>query len=226
MHLTFERCFGVEASNLVVSAPESSPNTDGIHITKTQNIQISDSIIGTGDDCISIVSGSQKVLATGITCGPGHGISIGSLGAGNSEAHVSDINVNGAKLSGTTNGLRIKTWQGGSGSASNIRFQNVVMNSVKNPIIIDQNYCDQDTPCKDQDSAVEVKNVIYQNIKGTSATNEAINFKCSKNFPCQGILLENVKLLGENGETPGAIWENTDNLTCNNVSPECPRQLS
>ncbi|KAM3234651.1 putative protein DDB [Capsicum annuum] len=226
MHLTFERCFGVEASNLVVSAPESSPNTDGIHITKTQNIQISDSIIGTGDDCISIVSGSQKVLATGITCGPGHGISIGSLGAGNSEAHVSDINVNGAKLSGTTNGLRIKTWQGGSGSASNIRFQNVVMNSVKNPIIIDQNYCDQDTPCKDQDSAVQVKNVIYQNIKGTSATNEAINFKCSKNFPCQGILLENVKLLGENGETPGAIWENTDNLTCNNVSPECPRQLS
>lgn len=27
-----------------------------------------------GDDCISIVSGAQKVLATGIICGPGHGI--------------------------------------------------------------------------------------------------------------------------------------------------------
>ncbi|CAN4089927.1 unnamed protein product [Withania somnifera] len=223
MHLVFERCFGVEASNLVVSAPESSPNTDGIHITKTQNIQISDSIIGTGDDCISIVSGSQKVLATGITCGPGHGISIGSLGAGNSEAHVSDINVNGAKLSGTTNGLRIKTWQGGSGSASNIKFQNVVMNNVKNPIIIDQNYCDQETPCKEQDSAVHVKDVIYQNIKGTCATNEAINFNCSKNFPCQGILLENVKLLREDGEIPNANWENMDKLTCNYVIPECPK---
>ncbi|MCE3050162.1 hypothetical protein HAX54_046554 [Datura stramonium] len=186
MHLVFERCFGVEVSNLVVSSPENSPNTDGIHITRTQNIQVSDSTIGT-------------------------------------EAHVSDINVNGAKLSGTTNGLRIKTWQGGSGSASNIKFQNVVMNGVKNPIIIDQNYCDQETPCKDQDSAVQVKNVIYQNIKGTSATNEAINFNCSKNFPCQGILLENVKLLGENGEIPNAIWENIDNLTCNNVSPECPK---
>lgn len=27
-----------------------------------------------GDDCISIVSGSQNVRATDITCGPGHGI--------------------------------------------------------------------------------------------------------------------------------------------------------
>lgn len=27
-----------------------------------------------GDDCISIISGSQNVRATDITCGPGHGI--------------------------------------------------------------------------------------------------------------------------------------------------------
>jgi polygalacturonase len=27
-----------------------------------------------GDDCISIVSGSENVEATDITCGPGHGI--------------------------------------------------------------------------------------------------------------------------------------------------------
>lgn len=37
--------------------------------------------------------------------------SIGSLGAGNSEDYVSDVVVNRAKLSGTTNGVRIKTWQ-------------------------------------------------------------------------------------------------------------------
>lgn len=37
--------------------------------------------------------------------------SIGSLGDGNSEAHVSDVTVNGAKISGTSNGVRIKTYQ-------------------------------------------------------------------------------------------------------------------
>lgn len=40
--------------------------------------------------------------------------------------------------------------QGGSGSVSNIKFQNVEMYDVSNPIIIDQNYCDQKTPCQPQ----------------------------------------------------------------------------
>ncbi|CAL5397625.1 unnamed protein product [Camellia sinensis] len=54
------------------------------------------------DDCISIVCGSQKVQASDITCGPGHGISFGSLGSGKSVGHVSDVVVNG---------VWIKTWQ-------------------------------------------------------------------------------------------------------------------
>ncbi|RVW46922.1 Polygalacturonase [Vitis vinifera] len=170
------------------------PNTDGIHVTDTQNIQISSSVIGTGDDCISIVSGTQNLQATGITCGPGHGISIGSLGSGNSEAHVSDITVNGATLSGTTNGVRIKTWPGGSGSASNIKFQNIEMHNVKNPIIIDQKYCDGDKPCKSQSRAVQVQNVLYQNIKGTSSSSEAIQLDCSDKFPCQGIVLQDIDI--------------------------------
>jgi len=40
--------------------------------------------------------------------------------------------------------------QGGSGSASNIKFQNIQMENVTNPIIIDQNYCDQQSPCQKQ----------------------------------------------------------------------------
>ena len=40
--------------------------------------------------------------------------------------------------------------QGGSGSAHNIKFQNIEMNNVKNPIIIDQNYCDRKKPCKEK----------------------------------------------------------------------------
>nr|GLL24585.1 polygalacturonase-like [Ipomoea trifida] len=222
MHISFDQCTNVRASNLVVTAPGNSPNTDGIHITKTKNIQISDCTIGTGDDCISIVSGSQNVEAIGITCGPGHGISIGSLGSGNSKAYVSNVVVNGAKLSGTANGVRIKTWQGGSGSASNIKFQNIEMHDVKNPIIIDQNYCDQKDPCKHQSSAVQVKNVVYENIAGTSATEIAVKFDCSKNHPCKGIVMKNVELVGEGDEIAKAECNNVRFSNLGTVSPKCP----
>ncbi|KAL2228233.1 UNVERIFIED_CONTAM: Polygalacturonase [Sesamum indicum] len=222
IHVSFERCKSVEASKLVVNSPENSPNTDGIHITATQDIHVSTCTIATGDDCISIVSGSKKVRASDITCGPGHGISIGSLGSGNSEAHVSDVVVNRAKLSGTTNGVRIKTWQGGSGSANNIGFKNIEMENVKNPIIIDQNYCDQDEPCQDQSSAVQVKNVVYENIQGTSASTVAIDLECSKSYPCQGIVLENVNLEAANGGNSEAVCKNVDVQNSGNVSPVCP----
>ncbi|KAK6232215.1 hypothetical protein SCA6_002288 [Theobroma cacao] len=235
IHVSFDKCTNVQASNLTVTAPEKSPNTDGIHVTHTQNIQITNSVIGTGDDCISIVSGSQNVQAMDISCGPGHGISIGSLGSRNSRAYVSGVTVDRAKLSGTTNGVRIKTWQaspalsmismicvqGGSGSASNIKFQNIEMVNVTNPIIINQNYCDQDKPCKEQSSAVQVKNVLYKNIKGTSASEVAIKFDCSESHPCQGIVLQNVYLQEQGHETAKAICNNVK-LSEEDVFPQCP----
>ncbi|KAL8236640.1 hypothetical protein R6Q59_017721 [Mikania micrantha] len=225
MHLSFNHCENVQASKIQVTAPEDSPNTDGIHVTHTQNITISDSVIGTGDDCISIVSGSKGVQATDITCGPGHGISIGSLGSDNSEAYVSDVTIDGAVLTGTTNGVRIKTWQGGSGNASNIIFQNIIMNNVTNPIIIDQNYCDQDEACKEQDDAVEIINVTYQNITGTSADTDAVIFNCSKSHPCQGVALENINLTQVDGDDAKAICNNVDLTYTKTVIPRCPKYV-
>lgn len=48
MHIRFQHCNNVGASNLIVKAPGHSPNTDGIHVTHSQNVIISNSIIGTG----------------------------------------------------------------------------------------------------------------------------------------------------------------------------------
>ncbi|KAK9192303.1 hypothetical protein WN943_020919 [Citrus x changshan-huyou] len=222
MHLTFQYCVNVRALNLLVIAPGNSPNTDGIHVTGTQNILIKNCVIRTGDDCISIVSGSKNVRATDIICGPGHGISIGSLGAGNSEAFVSNVLVNRARLSGTTNGVRIKTWQGGSGFAKDILFQNVEMRNVTNPIIIDQHYCDQEKPCQEQASAVQVSNVVYQNIKGTSASEVAIKLDCSKQFPCRGLVLQDVILrLEEEDDIAKASCSNVRLSPPGNFLPRC-----
>ncbi|KAJ1418508.1 Pectin lyase fold/virulence factor [Sesbania bispinosa] len=222
MHVTFERCFNVIVSNLLIRAPGDSPNTDGIHVAETQNIVIRNSDIGTGDDCISIVSGSKNVRAMDITCGPGHGISIGSLGADNSEAEVFNVVVNRATLKGTSNGVRIKTWQGGSGYARNIKFMNIAMQNVTNPIIIDQYYCDQAKPCQEQASAVRLSNVLYQNIRGTSASEVAIKFDCSRSVPCRGIYVQDVILEPQgSGEGTIATCENVRYVNRGKLFPQC-----
>ena len=122
-----------------------------------------------GDDCIVI------------TCGPGHGISIGSLGRGSSKADIHSVHVSNCKLKSTMNGLRIKTWQGGSGTARNITYENIDMADVQNPVIINQHYCDSaaSSSCRNQGSYVKISDVTYKNIRGTSATKEGITFSCS-----------------------------------------------
>ncbi|KAI0524331.1 hypothetical protein KFK09_003697 [Dendrobium nobile] len=208
IHIMFENSKNVIASSLSIVAPSNSPNTDGIHIARTQNITINQCTFATGDDCISIVGGSQDVHATNITCGPGHGISIGSLGAEGSTDQVLGVTIDTAHLIGTSNGVHIKTWQGGSGYAKNILFKNIKMSNVENPIIIDQNYCDSTKPCAQQKSAVQVSNVQYNNIMGTSASNFAINFNCSKSFPCSGIILQDINLIKNGGGSAKSFFAN------------------
>ena len=64
-----------------------------------------------GDDCISIQTGCKNVLIHDVNCGPGHGISIGSLGIDGTRACVSNITVKDVKIHDTMTGVRIKTWQ-------------------------------------------------------------------------------------------------------------------
>ncbi|KAB1218677.1 hypothetical protein CJ030_MR3G026557 [Morella rubra] len=232
MHMAFTKCRRVAASNLKVVAPAHSPNTDGIHISASKGVVVKDSIIRTGDDCISIVSNSSHIRISNIICGPGHGISIGSLGKSNSWSQVQHVMVDGAFLSNTKNGLRIKTWQGGSGFASEISFQNVVMENVSNPIIIDQYYCDSRVPCANQTLAVKVENVSFMRIRGTSATEEAIKFECSDHSPCEGLYLEDIQLVSYSGGiTRSLCWEAygfssgfVDPPACFSCSESCIKQ--
>jgi len=116
----------------------------------SSQITITNANIGTGDDCISFGAGAQDITVNQVTCGPGHGISVGSLGKYQNEEPVSGIRVTGATLSNTDNGVRIKTWPASSsGAATDIHFEDVVMNNVANPIIIDQNYC-PNSQCSNQ----------------------------------------------------------------------------
>ena len=73
-HIALVGCRDFTGSELSIFAPDESPNTDGIHLERSTNVHLSRSIIGTGDDCISVGQGNSEITITNITCGPGHGI--------------------------------------------------------------------------------------------------------------------------------------------------------
>ncbi|VAH85860.1 unnamed protein product [Triticum turgidum subsp. durum] len=147
-HMAIFDCTGVTVQGIQIIAPANSPNTDGIHVSHSRHVSILNTTIGTGDDCVSLGPGTSNVLIRDIECGPGHGISIGSLGWQDGEEGVRNVTVDRAVLTGTTNGLRIKTWaMPNSGSVTNVSFSRITMNRVANPILVDQNYCPRKVDC-------------------------------------------------------------------------------
>ncbi|KAG6748359.1 hypothetical protein POTOM_048278 [Populus tomentosa] len=196
----FDNCKNVHVESIHITAPALSPNTDGIHIENTNGVEIYNSVISNGDDCVSIGSGCYDVDIRNITCGPSHGISIGSLGNHNSRACVSNITVRDSVIRVSDNGVRIKTWQGGSGAVSGITFSNIHMDNVRNPIIIDQFYC-LSKGCTNQTSALSVSDILYENIKGTyNIRSPPMHFACSDSVPCTNLTLSDIELLPAEGD--------------------------
>ncbi|PSS34848.1 Polygalacturonase [Actinidia chinensis var. chinensis] len=194
-HIVINSCNNVLVRNVKIIAPDLSPNTDGIHVQSSTGVTISSSNIKTGDDCISIGPGTRNLWMERIQCGPGHGVSIGSLAREFNEDGVQNVTLTNSVFTGSDNGVRIKSWARPSTSfVRNIVYRNLVMKNVENPLIIDQNYCHNNINCPGQSSGVKISQVTYKNIQGTSATPVAVIFDCSPSNPCRGIRMQDIKL--------------------------------
>jgi polygalacturonase len=73
-HIVIDKCNNVRVQDVKISAAGNSPNTDGIHVELSSSVNILNSNIATGDDCISIGPGTTNLWIQDIVCGPGHGI--------------------------------------------------------------------------------------------------------------------------------------------------------
>lgn len=194
-HIAINGCIGATFSHLLVKSPGNIPNTDGFDISHSKNITVVDSIIATGDDCIAVNGGSSYIYATRVACGPGHGISIGSLGKGSSFEEVEEVHVQNCSFTGSTNGARIKTFPGGSGYARKITFEQIQLKNVKNAITIDQEYGGRMA----KGSSVQVSDVTFRQFKGTSDSDIGINLKC---MGCSNIILDQINIVSSQGRNP------------------------
>ena len=195
-HINVLGCNNITFDGVTITAPAMSPNTDGIHLGRSTDVKILNTNIGTGDDCVSLGDGSRKVIVQNVNCGPGHGISVGSLGKYTTEDHVEGLLVKNCTLKETDNGVRIKTWPSAPGTITitDMHFEDITMINVLNPVIIDQEYCPWNQCSKQTPSKIKISKVSFKNIHGTSKTPEGVILVCSRGVPCEGVELNNIDL--------------------------------
>ncbi|MGN6207884.1 glycoside hydrolase family 28 protein [Asticcacaulis sp.] len=148
-------CADVRAVNLSIAAPADSPNTDGVNPESCTGVTITGVHFTVGDDCIALKSGklsmakqalrpTRDVTISNCHMQDGHGaVVIGSEMA----SGVYDVRVRDCLFTGTDRGLRIKTRRGRGQDAivRNIAFDNIRMENVGTPFVINSFYwCDPD----------------------------------------------------------------------------------
>lgn len=141
-HMSIMGCKNITLTKLTIYAEPESVNTDGIHIGRSEGVNITDVNINTGDDCVSIGHGTRRLFIEKVTCGRGHGLSIGSLGKYKNEDDVSGVFIKNCTIKNSDNGVRVKTWLNSFPAlAEELHFEDIVVENVTNPIVVDQGYC-------------------------------------------------------------------------------------
>ncbi|KAJ4703589.1 Pectin lyase-like superfamily protein [Melia azedarach] len=172
---------------------------------------ISHSVIATGDDCVSLGQGSQNILVSDVFCGPGHGISVGSLGKYKNEEDVIRLTVRNCTFKDTKNDVRIKTWPDSQpGIASNFTFEDLVMNNVENS-------CNIKVP-----SQVKISNVTFKKIRGTSSSKVAVSLVCSKQIPCKNVEIGDIYLVYNGVDDKGSATSSCSNVKVTLIRKQIP----
>ena len=136
--------------------PWDSPNTDGIDPESVDGLTVAGVYFSLGDDCVAIKSGKYYMGSTyGVAsrnievrhCYMHNGHGAVSIGSENS-AGVYHVHVSSCVFDHTDRGCRIKTRRGRGKLAKieDIRFENIDMDHVRTPIVINcfYNCCDPD----------------------------------------------------------------------------------
>ncbi len=185
LHPTFSE--DLSFLNVRVEAPADSPNTDGFDPESCRHIRLMGTVFSVGDDCIALKAGKIYMGETYHTpCEDieiawclmldGHGgVTVGSEMAGG----VRDVRVHHCRMVGNDRGLRIKTRRGRGryGVIDRIRFEDVRMERVKTPLVVNAMYfCDPDgrtatvqsrEPKPVDDTTPTVGSITYERVTAT-----------------------------------------------------------
>ncbi len=208
-HLALRLCREVRLRDLVLDAPDDSPNTDGINISG-KNYLITGCRISTGDDNIVILTHSardwpppqcENFTVRDCIFGFGHGMSIGSPTAGG----IRGLLVERCTFEGTTGGIRLKSARDRGGLVEDLTYRDITMRGVKNPVYISSYYPKEPAAGPGADPALAVTNltprwrdVRIENLTVTESQNSLILWGLPE-APLENITLKNASFATARG---------------------------
>ncbi len=146
VHPVFSR--RVKIQGIIIQNPADAPNTDGVDIDSCEDVEIIDSVVDVGDDCVALKAGSgpqglaegkatRNVRIAGCSFLSGHGgVVIGSETAGG----IENVDVSNCSFKGTDRGIRLKSRRGRGGLVQNLSFRNLVMEDSLAPLTVNLYY--------------------------------------------------------------------------------------
>ena len=217
-HLYYSNGTGFTAWGVHIETPATARNTDGIDIAGTTNATVYDSYIEDGDDGIAIKAGSAAT--SNVTIADSHfygthGISIGSeTNSGVSNVLVENNTVDGedsaGNVSGSDNGLRIKSDAAVGGYVHNIEYLDNCLQHMKAPLVFDTRYSSSSGSHIPNFSAITVEGAASVNSL-SGAKNDLVGYSTS--YPL-GLYLSHVKLDATGSSAEYAkVYQYDSNLT-------------
>ncbi|MAE67698.1 MAG: endopolygalacturonase [Phycisphaeraceae bacterium] len=223
-------CENVTVHAITLINPFDAPNTDGVNPDSCRNVRISDCLIDTGDDCVTLKSGvgrgdhrpCENIAVTNCSMVHGHGgVVIGSEMSGG----VRNVVVSNCIFDETYRGVRIKSRRGRGGAVEDIRVSNIIMRRVVCPLVINLFYScggEPDDPylygtdAKPVDERTPTVRRIH--LSGITATDfrGAAAFICGlPERPVEGVTFSDMRMTADPEETEGgcpACFHGMDNM--------------
>jgi lysophospholipase L1-like esterase len=216
-HFVPSECEDVLVTNVTITAPAGSPNTDAIDPSACRHVLITHCRLDVGDDNVAIKAG-RKVEGREFACEDitvrdctflhGHGMSIGSETSGG----VRNVVVRDCTFENTENGLRIKSQRGRGGLVENVTYSNITMKNVDPAITFTCYYMNNSKgdpvqpaaprpePTPNSERIPLYRNIVVRNLQASCPDNTGVILGLPDS-PIQNVTLDNVCITAARGLT-------------------------
>ncbi|KAF2203772.1 rhamnogalacturonase A [Delitschia confertaspora ATCC 74209] len=194
-HFSMDTCTNGEVYNMAIRGGNWG-GLDGIDVW-SNNIWIHDVMVTNKDECVTVKSPSKNILIENIYCNWSGGCAIGSLSTGTDISSILYKNV----YTWSSNQMMMIKSNGGSGSVSNVVFENFIGRGNAYSLNIDQYWSSQSVG---DGNGVQLKNITFKNWKGTEANGSQrgpVRIICADGAPCTGITVSDFAMWTESGSS-------------------------